>query len=187
MAISYRVQVREPRLTQQRPEESTCIPSSQTSRSLQPEGGAETMRRCRGWQVDGLRSSISALSGLVLLCGLGTARGFAPSSCFLGESTALCGRLAPLVNVARSPSRAVAPVMSDLHTRSVWKRGMRKGVRMRAAIRRSGTSRRKWGQGMWDKFTSPPTGRAHDEVTFRSGCEGRTLTIPQGQTALVFP
>lgn len=141
------------------------------------------MRRCRGRQFDGLRSSVSALSGLVLLCGLGAARGFAPSSCFLGESTAICGRLAPLAKLEMLPSMAVTPVMSDRHTQSVWKRGVRKGVRMRAAIRRSGSSRRKWGQGMWDKFTSPPAGSAHDEVTFRSGCEGRTLTIPQGLIA----
>lgn len=45
----------------------------------------------------------------------------------------------------------------------------------------SSDKKRKWTAGMWDKLTAhPPAGRAHDEVTFRSGYEGRTLTIPQG-------
>lgn len=155
------------------------------NRSAKLGGGGgqhkKNMRRCRGcWQFDGLRSSVSALSGFVLLCGFGAARGFVPSSCFLGEPPAMCRRPVPLSKPACAPRAGSTPVMSAGHTRNIWKRGMRKGVRMRAAIRRSGTSRRKWGQGMWDKFTSPPAGRAHDEVTFRSGCEGRTLTIPQG-------
>lgn len=46
----------------------------------------------------------------------------------------------------------------------------------------STSSNKRWAAGMWDKLTAhPPSGRAHDEVTFRSGCEGRTLTIPQGK------
>lgn len=45
----------------------------------------------------------------------------------------------------------------------------------------SSDKRRKWTTGMWEKITAHPNaGRAHDEVTFRSGCEGRTFTIPQG-------
>lgn len=37
----------------------------------------------------------------------------------------------------------------------------------------------------WKNFTKPPAGRVHDDVTFRSGCEGRTLTIPQGMCVCV--
>ena len=76
---------------------------------------------------------------------------------------------------------ATALTATSMRSRTnLWQRRVRDGLGMRGAIR----LKRSWGAGMWDKFTSPPAGRAHDEVTFRSGCEGRTLTIPQGSPLL---
>lgn len=69
-----------------------------------------------------------------------------------------------------------ATTSSMIFHQNVWRKGVRSGLKVRGALK----SKRKWGQGMWDKFTNPPESRAHDEVTFRSGCTGRTLTIPQG-------
>lgn len=52
----------------------------------------------------------------------------------------------------------------------------------RSKTKKTNKTKKAWGAGVWQKLTGYPTsGRAHDEVTFRSGCEGRTLTIPQGK------
>ena len=42
-------------------------------------------------------------------------------------------------------------------------------------------ARRKGWSKRWENFTKPLAGSVHDEVTFRSGQEGRALTIPQGE------
>lgn len=63
----------------------------------------------------------------------------------------------------------------------------RKRTKVRRVWRRSSLQaaeiKDRLGHGVWDKFKVPPDGRAHDEITFRSGNEGRTLTIPQGVLA----
>lgn len=121
--------------------------------------------------------TITLMYTLVFLGGLTTTLSFSPgtSSPFLGgKSSAL--RRAQVVPQAVTGATALTAATTRSST-GVWRKGIRNGLRMRGAIRR----KRSWGQGMWNKFTSPPAaGRAHDEVTFRSGCEGRTLTIPQG-------
>lgn len=117
-----------------------------------------------------------AITLMVFLGGLTTTLSFAPaaSSAFLGGTNSALRR-ARLVPEAATGATALTATSMRSHT-NVWRRSVRNGLRMRGAIKR----KRSWGAGMWDKFTSPPAGRAHDEVTFRSGCEGRTLTIPQG-------
>lgn len=114
---------------------------------------------------------------MVFLGGLTTTLSFAPaaSSAFLGGTNSALRR-ARLVPEAATGATALTATSMRSHT-NVWRRSVRNGLRMRGAIKR----KRSWGAGMWDKFTSPPAGRAHDEVTFRSGCEGRTLTIPQAE------
>lgn len=117
-----------------------------------------------------------AITLMVLLGGLTATLSFTPaaSSTFLGGSNGALRRSRLVPEVATGATALTATTMRS-HT-NVWRRSVRNSLRMRGAIRR----KRSWGAGMWDKFTSPPAGRAHDEVTFRSGCEGRTLTIPQG-------
>lgn len=97
---------------------------------------------------------------------------------------------AALVRAAgASPSRGGGLSMSQAATadtettmRSSGRRGKREKVRKvwRRSSLHANEMKDKWGSGVWEKFKVPPDGRAHDEVTFRSGCEGRTLTIPQG-------
>eukprot|EP00752_Nemacystus_decipiens_P003572 g3294.t1 len=97
---------------------------------------------------------------------------FAPaSSAFLGGSLSMrtAWRARPSTSQAAAPSAVAAPTMKKA-------RGKRARVRQHAA-----EIKHKLGHGVWDKFKVPPDGRAHDEVTFRSGCEGRTLTIPQAE------
>lgn len=92
-----------------------------------------------------------------------------------------------------TPSRAAASaaaLTSTSTTAATWlmaagSQGGRKRRKLRRAFRRSSlhaaNARGKWGSKVWDKLRAPPPdGRAHDEVTFRSGYEGEALTIPQG-------
>ncbi len=133
------------------------------------------------------RPSAVVLIGLVVLwCCCGSS-GFAPPP----------SSVAALVRAAGVPHRGGTPSMSqaaaaaagaaDTETtmksvRRSWRRGKRENFKR--AVGRSSLNasdiRDKWGTGVWEKFKVRPDGRAHDEVTFRSGCEGRTLTIPQG-------
>eukprot|EP00904_Undaria_pinnatifida_P008434 jgi/Undpi1/4720/HiC_scaffold_18.g08073.m1 len=110
--------------------------------------------------------TITLMYTLVFLGGLTTTLSFSPgtSSPFLGgKSSAL--RRAQVVPQAVTGATALTAATTRSST-GVWRKGIRNGLRMRGAIRR----KRSWGQGMWNKFTSPPAaGRAHDEVTFRSG------------------
>lgn len=108
---------------------------------------------------------------------------FAPtSSAFLGGKlgTSAARRARPSTSHAASPSAVAAPSMKS--------RGRGKRAKVKRVWRRSSLHaaefKDKLGHGVWDKFKVPPDGRAHDEVTFRSGCEGRTLTIPQGVVAV---
>lgn len=108
---------------------------------------------------------------------------FAPtSSAFLGRtSRAIVTRRArPSKAHAAPPAVAVAaPTMKSKGKRAKVKRVWRRSSLHAAEIKD------RLGHGVWDKFKVPPDGRAHDEITFRSGNEGRTLTIPQGVLVLV--
>ena len=130
--------------------------------------------------VEKARRAGGAITLMVFLGALTTTSSFAPaaSSAFLGGTN---GALRRARLVPKAATGATALTATSMRSRTnLWQRRVRDGLGMRGAIR----LKRSWGAGMWDKFTSPPAGRAHDEVTFRSGCEGRTLTIPQGSPLL---
>lgn len=81
-----------------------------------------------------------------------------------------------------TPAAAAAAATTTMMKSRGTKRGKRAKVKRvwRRSSLHAAEIKDKLGHGVWDKFKVPPDGRAHDEVTFRSGCEGRTLTIPQG-------
>eukprot|EP00903_Cladosiphon_okamuranus_P011340 g10689.t1 len=101
---------------------------------------------------------------------------FSPaSSAFLGGAS----RASAAQRASQRPSRAHAASSAAAVPTNTSRRGKRDKVRK--AWRRSSLFKNRLGHGVWDKFKVPPEGRAHDEVTFRSGNEGRTLTIPQAE------
>lgn len=128
------------------------------------------------WPPKTTTSRAIALSSLFFLSSVMSASGFTTGvpHAFLGKPVSALHSGAPTPLSAQCAT-------TTMSVRDVWKR-TRSVFRLRAA--RSARSRQKWGQGMWDQLKTPPAGRAHDEVTFRSGCEGRTLTIPQGDSTV---
>lgn len=106
-------------------------------------------------------------------------------SFFGGELISAGLRRRPTTTPCLSKSTAAAATATSA-VMSVKSRRESKRDRVRRVWRRGGLQasqvRDRLGAGVWDKLKIPPDGRAHDEVTFRSGCEGRTLTIPQGVT-----
>ncbi|CAN0368640.1 unnamed protein product, partial [Ectocarpus sp. 8 AP-2014] len=117
----------------------------------------------------------------VAMCSTCPASSFTPST-FVGgggaQSAVLCGKLS-------GSSQLVSPHACDASTTTMAMKsaGGKKRARVRKVWRRGHVQARevkdKLNAGVWDKFRAPTDARGHDEVTFRSGFEGRTLTIPQ--------
>lgn len=109
------------------------------------------------------------------------ASSFTPST-FVGgvQNAVLCGKPSSSSQLASSHARDDASTT----TMAMKKTGGNKRARVRKVWRRGHLQARevkdKLNAGVWDKFRAPRDGGGHDEVTFRSGFEGRTLTIPQG-------
>lgn len=115
----------------------------------------------------------------VAMCSTCPASSFNPST-FVGgaQNAVLCGKPSGSSQLASSHA-------CDASTTTMMiKSGGKKRSRVRKVWRRGHVQARevkdKLNAGVWDKFRAPPDARGHDEVTFRSGFEGRTLTIPQG-------
>lgn len=87
------------------------------------------------------------------------------------------------------PVRSIAKRVPNVKTTTqmnpsyAWRTKSVRNLRMLHSSNRMSNGRGK--KSRWEKFTKPPAGRVHDDVTFRSGCEGRTLTIPQGMCQCV--
>lgn len=138
-------------------------------------------------------SSCTSTRGAVLMlvslccCCCNRALSFSPGpSAFLGGATHRSAffregstTTTPMGTSSSQAAAAPAPVMA------AGSRSGRKREKVRKALRRSSLHAAqmrgsRWGSEVWDKLKVPPDGRAHDEVTFRSGFEGEALTIPQG-------
>ncbi|CAB1101753.1 unnamed protein product [Ectocarpus sp. CCAP 1310/34] len=118
----------------------------------------------------------------VAMCSTSPASSFTPST-FVGggaQSAVLCGK-------PSGSSKLMSPCACDASTptMAMESAGGKKRARVRKVWRRGHVQARevkdKLNAGVWDKFRAPPDARGHDEVTFRSGFEGRTLTIPQAE------
>lgn len=117
---------------------------------------------------------------MVGLLSVAPASSFAPASpAFLGGAPSVARRGRP------STAHASTPPEHVVVTKRVGKRARVKRVWRRSSLH-AAEIKDKLGHGVWDKFKVPPDGRAHDEVTFRSGCEGSPLTIPQGVERYIY-
>lgn len=82
------------------------------------------------------------------------------------------------------PVRSVAKRVPNVKTttqmnpRYAWRTKNGRNLSMLDSSNRMSNGRGR--KSRWKNFTKPPAGRVHDDITFRSGFEGRTLTIPQG-------
>lgn len=107
-------------------------------------------------------------------------------SAFLGGAQLSASR--PTGTTPMSASQAAVVSTSTTVVMSSGSQRGRKREKFRRAFRQTSLhaaqARGKWGSEVWDKLKVPPDGRAHDEVTFRSGFEGEALTIPQGWCVL---
>ncbi|CAM9692282.1 unnamed protein product [Pylaiella littoralis] len=111
------------------------------------------------------------------------------SSFSLGPSAFLGGaQLSASCPTGTTPISASQAAVVSTSTTVVMSSGSQRGrkrEKFRRALRQTSLhaaqARGKWGSEVWDKLKVPPDGRAHDEVTFRSGFEGEALTIPQAE------
>ncbi|CAM9919983.1 unnamed protein product [Ascophyllum nodosum] len=123
------------------------------------------------------QSRRGTLTSACFLYGLAVAAGFpSPRSLTFVQGAAIAFHLGQagesfLIGVPRPETKTRMSVASNVSRRNG--KDLAKGDGKKWEARRKGWSKR------WENFTKPLAGSVHDEVTFRSGQEGRALTIPQ--------
>lgn len=137
----------------------------------------------------GRRSTLAGSQvAIILLCGVPFARSLATSQACAGKSNALRARAQYARGVLTHNEVGVRPSRRDGSLRMGFSSPRHDRHRKRGSNRVDGNHdsqrsniARGWVAGVRGVFAPSPAKRAHDEVTFRRGFEGRTLSIPQGE------
>lgn len=171
-------------------------PADQTKQVIHPEG-RRAKHPCRTMpeNTTRFRRRASARKGchamtksrmLIILCHVPLTRSLAFFTPALVENSHAIRIRAPYartVATQREPHRAACRRGSSLHM-GFWRRDGNTRNKNNGSTACGGGRERnafgRWSSRLWEQLASQPVGRAHDEVTFRSGREGKPHSIPQG-------
>lgn len=143
---------------------------------------------CEGGHM-GRRSTLAGTqAAIILLWSVPFARSLATSQTFAAKSNALRARAQYARGILTHNGMGLRPSRRDSSLRMGFSSAQHDRNRERGNNGVGGNHdsqrsnvKRGWVAGVRSVFAPSPAKRAHDEVTFRRGFEGRTLSIPQGE------